>query len=102
MIEKLDTAVVDQLLESGELTEAQIDMIGEMYAAGNSTSEIVSAVLEENYHASASVGIGFSSWGLLACALGILFVVLVVLNCLGLLRQPLFISGDSVFFLNSC
>ena len=54
MIEKLDTAVVDQLLESGELTEAQIDMIGEMYAAGNSTSEIVSAVLEENYHASAS------------------------------------------------
>lgn len=80
MIEKLDTAVVDQLLESGELTEAQIDMIGEMYVAGNSTSEIVSAVLEENYHASASVGIGFSSWGLLACALGILFVVLVVLN----------------------
>ena len=76
MIEKLDTAVVDQLLESGELTEAQIDMIGEMYAAGNSTSEIVSAVLEENYHAAASVGIG----GLLACALGILFVVLVVLN----------------------
>ena len=41
MIEKLDTAVVDQLLESGELTEAQIDMIGEMYAAGNSMQLVI-------------------------------------------------------------
>ena len=80
MIEKLDSAVVDQLLESGELTEAQIDMVGEMVAEGKQTSEIVSAVLEENYHASAAVGLGLSSWGLLAGALGILFVVLIVLN----------------------
>lgn len=80
MIEKLNSVTVDNLLESSELTEAQIDMIGEMYAAGDSASEIVSAVLEENYHASASVGIGLSSWGLLAGALGILFVVLIVLN----------------------
>ncbi|MBO8437022.1 MAG: hypothetical protein IAA97_08595 [Spirochaetes bacterium] len=80
MIERLDSAVVDELLASGELTEAQIDMVGQMCAEGAKPSEIVSAVLDENYHASASVGIGFSSWGLLAGALGILFVVLVVLN----------------------
>lgn len=86
MIEKLDSSVVDKLLASGEITEAQIDMIGEMYAAGaNSaegvdTADIVSTVLDQNFSTADSVGIGFSSWGLLAGALGILFVALVILN----------------------
>ena len=93
MIEKLNSVTVDALLESGELTTAQIDMIGDMLSdaitkSGKTKSEtisemtpkIVSTVLDENFHASSSVGIGLSSWGLLAGALGILFVVLIVLN----------------------
>ena len=80
MIEKLDSATLDKLLSTGELTEAQIEMIGQMYSSGAETSEIVAAVLDENYHPADSVGIGLSSWGLLALSLGILFVALVVLN----------------------
>ena len=47
MIEKLDSATLDKLLSTGELTEAQIEMIGQMYSSGAKTSEIVAAVLDE-------------------------------------------------------
>lgn len=80
----LDQATIDQLIadSQGELTAAQINEIGEMLSAGNSTSEIVSMIMDENYHSSQVAGIAFSRWGLLAAAMGILFIVLIVLNAL--------------------
>lgn len=80
----LDQATIDQLIaeSQGELTVEQINEIGTMLESGASTSEMVSAIMAENYHSSQVAGIAFSRWGLLAAAMGILFIVLIVLNAL--------------------
>ena len=48
----LDQATIDQLIaeSQGELTVEQINEIGTMLESGASTSEMVSAIMAENYH----------------------------------------------------
>ncbi len=80
----MDNTTIDQLIAqtNGELTVDQISEIAAMMENGNSTSEIVSAMMEENYNAGNVTVVAFSRWGLLAAAMGILFLVLIVLNAL--------------------